>query len=576
MLKALDQLEKRFGSVNKSVGKFKTATDGIHVQSEKAGSGLKKLVGNFDKFASSLARIAKYRVLRSILKGIADAFKEGTENLYYYSAAQAGEAHRMAASLDAMATANQTAKNQIGSAWGEILSIILPVIQRITQAIASFADWLSQLFAAFGGNSKYYKAVDASARWAKNTASGAKSAKEMRRQLMGFDEINRLDAPTEPSGGGGGGSAKNYGDMFDYIDIDGKIAELGKKLRAALPLLELAWGGFELALGTILLFSGASPLLGLALMAIGAKHIADAVKEDWSKVPADVARTVTDILSIGGALLTAVGIVMLFAGHPVMGIGMIIAGGALMATASVAWGSMTNNVKGELTNLMGLGSLLLMGLGIVLMMAGHPALGIAMLIAGGAMGVAAIVLNWDYILDHLKTSWKNIKTWWHEHVSKYLTIEYWDSLLGDGILAAVEGFGQKLEQFLQPVVDWLDKLFAPRSMPLQVDLRSAGGLIGGGMAYIPQFATGGFPEDGLFMANHGELVGQFSNGQTAVANNEQIISGIERGVYNAMTSALAGQSGNRDIRVYLDGKEIGAATRRYERNMNRATGVALG
>ena len=97
---------------------------------------------------------------------------------------------------------------------------------------------------------------------------------------------------------------------------------------------------------------------------------------------------------------------------------------------------------------------------------------------------------------------------------------------------------------------------------------------------LPQisfYQTGGFPEDGLFMANHGELVGQFSNGQTAVANNEQIIAGIERGVYNAMTSAMANQSGSgRDIRVYLDGKEIGAASRRYERQMNRATGVALG
>ena len=35
------------------------------------------------------------------------------------------------------------------------------------------------------------------------------------------------------------------------------------------------------------------------------------------------------------------------------------------------------------------------------------------------------------------------------------------------------------------------------------------------------------------MANHGELVGQFSNGKTAVANNEQIIEGITRGVAQA-------------------------------------------
>ena len=50
---------------------------------------------------------------------------------------------------------------------------------------------------------------------------------------------------------------------------------------------------------------------------------------------------------------------------------------------------------------------------------------------------------------------------------------------------------------------------------------------------IPKFATGGFPEDGLFMANSGELVGKFSDGRSAVANNEQIIDGIARGVYEA-------------------------------------------
>ena len=35
------------------------------------------------------------------------------------------------------------------------------------------------------------------------------------------------------------------------------------------------------------------------------------------------------------------------------------------------------------------------------------------------------------------------------------------------------------------------------------------------------------------MANSGELVGKFTNGRTAVANNEQIIEGIKRGVKEA-------------------------------------------
>jgi len=52
---------------------------------------------------------------------------------------------------------------------------------------------------------------------------------------------------------------------------------------------------------------------------------------------------------------------------------------------------------------------------------------------------------------------------------------------------------------------------------------------------IPRFKDGGFPdgEDGLFFANHSEMIGKFSNGKTAVANNDQIVDGISDGVYSA-------------------------------------------
>ena len=68
------------------------------------------------------------------------------------------------------------------------------------------------------------------------------------------------------------------------------------------------------------------------------------------------------------------------------------------------------------------------------------------------------------------------------------------------------------------------------------------------------YATGGFPEDGLFFANHSELVGQFSNGKTAVANNEQIVEGIKAGVYDAVKAAMGGSSrddNGQPINVYI-------------------------
>ncbi len=87
---------------------------------------------------------------------------------------------------------------------------------------------------------------------------------------------------------------------------------------------------------------------------------------------------------------------------------------------------------------------------------------------------------------------------------------------------------------------------------------------------IHTFQTGGFPEDGLFMANHNELVGQFDNGKTAVANNEQIVDGISQGVRQAVADLLEPYlselvSSNREIAdkdstVNIDGRELVSAT----------------
>lgn len=89
-----------------------------------------------------------------------------------------------------------------------------------------------------------------------------------------------------------------------------------------------------------------------------------------------------------------------------------------------------------------------------------------------------------------------------------------------------------------------------------------------------EFATGGFPEDGLFYANHSELVGKFSNGKTAVANNEQIIKGIQRGVAQGIQDAgFNNQSSTTEMRgdIRIDGKKAGTyLAKSVGKELNRA------
>ena len=105
---------------------------------------------------------------------------------------------------------------------------------------------------------------------------------------------------------------------------------------------------------------------------------------------------------------------------------------------------------------------------------------------------------------------------------------------------------------------------------LPVLTASVGAAIAGGMAWkgqlkdISQFKNGGLVEDGLFTMNKGEVMGTFDDGTSIVANNQQIISGIKQGVYQAVSQAMAnsGTSDDRPIDIYIDGEKVFQATKK--------------
>ncbi|MBQ1800888.1 MAG: hypothetical protein II011_09090, partial [Prevotella sp.] len=80
------------------------------------------------------------------------------------------------------------------------------------------------------------------------------------------------------------------------------------------------------------------------------------------------------------------------------------------------------------------------------------------------------------------------------------------------------------------------------------------------------FAEGGFPDTGeLFIARESgpELVGSIGS-KTAVANNDQIISGIKQGVFEAVTQAMGNQQGG-EVVLKLDGDVLAKGVTRYQR-----------
>lgn len=185
----------------------------------------------FQNFTKSLTRIAKLRLLRGIIRSITGAFKEGTQNLYYYSAAlNSADGARFANSMDSLATSLLYMKNSIGAAVAPLITSLVPAIQTVVNWFVTATQAVAQFFAALGGQVTYTRAKEQATAWKDvGAAAGgaAAAAKEYENTILGFDELNVLnDVPSGGGGGGGGASAPDYSSMFEEAEISKKIRDL--------------------------------------------------------------------------------------------------------------------------------------------------------------------------------------------------------------------------------------------------------------------------------------------------------------------------------------------------------------
>ena len=193
------------------------ASGGTHKSISNIGHAAKSATTHTSKLLSSIKRIAMYRLLRTIIKNITQAFSDGLKNIYAFSKALGGN---LAAALDRVASASGQMKNQMGAALGELLMTIEPVIIAIISLVTQLMDALSALFAALGGRLTYAVADKTADSWDKATGS----AKKYKNTILGFDEINRL---TDETGGGGGGSTGAF-------DIEKELPDWAEQIRQAI------------------------------------------------------------------------------------------------------------------------------------------------------------------------------------------------------------------------------------------------------------------------------------------------------------------------------------------------------
>lgn len=209
--------------------------------------------------------------------------------------------------------------------------------------------------------------------------------------------------------GVGGGDLGIDLPTYDFIGdaVSAKADAITQTIKDHLAEIGLIASGALLAIGLILAFTG-HPIKGVALMAAGAVGLGITATASWGGLTDEVKKTIQDIMLLLGAALIVVGAILAFSGAATnLGIGLIIAGVASMVTPAILnWEGMGTDLQNSLSKILAICSVALLAIGAIIALAvpSHAGLGIALMVASLASISGAVALNWTYISANIKAN----------------------------------------------------------------------------------------------------------------------------------------------------------------------------
>jgi hypothetical protein len=282
---------------------------------------------------------------------------------------------------------------------------VVQVIREIANALANLAGFKLTEVDYSGVNSA---AVGAGS-LADNLDDAAGAAKKLKQYTAGFDELN-VFAPNTGSGSGAGAGGAGGFDFdlptYDFLGdaVQTRIGEIKKMIEDTLAEITTIVSGFMLAVGAILVVTGVNIPLGVGLMAAGAVGLATTIGLNWTAMSSELASTLALITGVVGGFLLALGAIMAFSGANLpLGIALMALGGASLVSAAVInWHNSDRHLTDALTTLTGVLAGASLAVGAMLAFTGvATGLGIALMAVGAVTLVSAAALNWNSIPDAL-------------------------------------------------------------------------------------------------------------------------------------------------------------------------------
>lgn len=564
---------------------------GLTAPFKLAGAAIQGVVGKISTLWAAIKRVAFYRLIRTAIKEVTQALREGLSLLVEWDRVYGNNTSRAAQTTDELAAKWREVKKTLGAAAMPLIQIMQPALEAVMQSVINLANIVNQTLRAFQGYSTYIKATD------KGFKSAVGSAKELKRILFGFDELNVL-----PSAKGGGAGAEVGAIDFEEVDIE-KTFNLGaiEKIKQFITNIKDLWGQFVSDIqggGSIIcatynfiggifqnlgiliadIFRGAGDLIngfvsnfGLEGTAIGEIlgvigdafiHVGDIIESivtfDFAKIPEGLMNLFTDASRIVDGGLWELG---------------------ELVTSALSWLEETLGV--DFTDIKALVSSLITGVRVLLGI-GLPAIlgtivgwisDVLQFFGGLWQGIKQVfeaIINflWGTFSGDWKAAWNSLADMFKGVVNIIISVA---EFMANAFITPIQAIARAINNFRISIPDWVP-LVGGREWNPQLSVPQK--------VSIPRLAEGGVPDTGsLFYAGEAgaELVSNMKGG-TGVMNIEQFETAmtnanteVVNAVY-AMANLIVGAVNNKNLDVILDGRKVGQSVSQYQLGYSKQYG----
>ena len=247
---ALPELLKTIGGNFQRIAMYGTAVAKVPFKMIFAPlKGVAGVVGgianSFKRLLHSIGRVALMRGIRAAIRMITAGIKEGVDHLYLW-ASTVGNSFKP--TMDSLASSFLYLKNSIGAAVSPLLDALAPALETVINKIVDVINIFNQAVATLTGASTWRKAIRSAADYSNNISGlghdaedANDSVKELKRTLLGFDEINRLDDKEKTTSKGSNGK-----DATGMYAQEGALSftevPVSKAVKDFVDMLKDAWG----------------------------------------------------------------------------------------------------------------------------------------------------------------------------------------------------------------------------------------------------------------------------------------------------------------------------------------------